>query len=203
MAGRRGTATLVDGFRSLAADGSTVVRMLDLLRRLSRGRAQPCARPRRGWSIRPRLGIRVARGSPHPLQPRLGKTGRHAVERAQEARLVGRAGARDGPGSTRRTSRADKAPDYVPPPGATGDAALRGDAPFIMHDDGLGWIWVPDGLKDGPLPAHYEPLESPVRNRLYRQQVNPAADRSHDRTTPYARLTRRSLTTRTSSRPTG
>ena len=33
-----------------------------------------------------------------------------------------------------------------------------------MHADGLGWIWVPNGLKDGPLPTHYEPLESPVAN---------------------------------------
>ncbi|HJR59748.1 MAG TPA: molybdopterin-dependent oxidoreductase [Vicinamibacterales bacterium] len=70
----------------------------------------------------------------------------------------------------------DKRPDYVPPPGATGDEALRGDAPFIMHPDGVGWIWVASGLKDGPLPAHYEPLESPVRNSVYAQQTNPAAD---------------------------
>jgi formate dehydrogenase major subunit len=69
----------------------------------------------------------------------------------------------------------DKRPDYVPSPTAQGDAALRGDAPFVMHPDGVGWIWVPSGLKDGPLPAHYEPLESPVRNRVYAQQVNPAA----------------------------
>jgi formate dehydrogenase major subunit len=46
-----------------------------------------------------------------------------------------------------------------------------------MHADGLGWLWVPHGLKDGPLPVHYEPLESPVTNALYGQQVNPAADR--------------------------
>ena len=45
-----------------------------------------------------------------------------------------------------------------------------------MHADGMGWIWVPDGLKDGPLPAHYEPLESPVANTVYGQQTNPAAD---------------------------
>ena len=70
----------------------------------------------------------------------------------------------------------DKPPDYVPAPGATGDAALRGDAPFVMHPDGVGWIWVASGLKDGPLPAHYEPLESPVRNTVYGQQTNPAAD---------------------------
>ena len=70
----------------------------------------------------------------------------------------------------------DKPPGYVPSAGSRGDAALAGDAPFIMHPDGMGWIWVPSGLKDGPLPAHYEPLESPVANRLYTQQSNPAAD---------------------------
>ena len=70
----------------------------------------------------------------------------------------------------------DKRPDYVPARDATGDAAIRGDAPFVMHPDGVGWIWVPNGLKDGPLPTHYEPLESPVRNSVHGQQVNPAAD---------------------------
>ena len=79
-----------------------------------------------------------------------------------------------------------KAPDYVPAPGATGDAGLRGDAPFIMHADGMGWIWVPDGLKDGPLPAHYEPLESPVSNAVYPQQQNPAADPKIRPDNPYA-----------------
>jgi formate dehydrogenase major subunit len=69
-----------------------------------------------------------------------------------------------------------KAPDYRPGPKARGDAGLPGDAPFIMHPDGMGWLWVSKGLKDGPLPAHYEPLESPVRNALYPQQTNPAAD---------------------------
>ena len=36
-----------------------------------------------------------------------------------------------------------------------------------MHADGLAWLWAPAGLKDGPLPTHYEPLESPVVNALY------------------------------------
>jgi formate dehydrogenase major subunit len=75
----------------------------------------------------------------------------------------------------------------VPPPGATGDAALPGDAPFIMHPDGMGWIWVPSGLKDGPLPAHYEPLESPVANPLYSRQANPAADPKERPDNAYAR----------------
>jgi formate dehydrogenase major subunit len=69
-----------------------------------------------------------------------------------------------------------KAPDYRPDATHGGDEAIPGDAPFIMHPDGVGWIWVASGLKDGPLPAHYEPLESPVENRLYAQETNPAAD---------------------------
>jgi formate dehydrogenase major subunit len=79
-----------------------------------------------------------------------------------------------------------KAPDYVPPADASGDEALRGDAPFIMHADGMGWIWVASGVKDGPLPTHYEPLESVVANRLYPQQSNPAADRKQRPDNPYA-----------------
>ena len=43
-----------------------------------------------------------------------------------------------------------------------------------MQKDGKGWLFAPDGLLDGPLPAHYEPQESPVRNALYDQQCNPA-----------------------------
>jgi formate dehydrogenase major subunit len=73
---------------------------------------------------------------------------------------------------------ATKRPDHQPKPGAEGDDALAGDKPFILHADGLGWIWVPTGLNDGPLPAHYEPLESPIRNPMYpSRQTNPAANR--------------------------
>ena len=79
-----------------------------------------------------------------------------------------------------------KPPDYVPPSGATGDDGLRGDAPFIMHRDGVGWIWVAQGLKDGPLPAHFEPFESLLDNPLYRQQVNPTADPKQRPDNPYA-----------------
>ncbi len=68
---------------------------------------------------------------------------------------------------------ATKPPTYVPPPGATGVAALAGDDPFVMQADGKAWLFAPGRLKDGPLPAHYEPAESPVRNRVYGQQANP------------------------------
>jgi len=52
--------------------------------------------------------------------------------------------------------------------------AHSGADPFIMTGDGRAWIWAHQGIKDGPLPTHYEPWESPVRNALYpRQQNNP------------------------------
>ncbi len=50
---------------------------------------------------------------------------------------------------------------------------LGGDDPFIMRPDGKAWLFAPSGLVDGPLPTHYEPYESPVRNPLYKQQANP------------------------------
>ena len=59
-----------------------------------------------------------------------------------------------------------KRPDFKGDPEKGGDEALPGDAPFIMHPDGVGWIWVPSGLMDGPLPTHYEPLESNLANSL-------------------------------------
>jgi formate dehydrogenase major subunit len=69
-----------------------------------------------------------------------------------------------------------KAPDYEPEVGAEGLDAIPGDAPFILHEDGLGWIYVPKGLRDGPFPTHYEPLESPVSNDLYSHATNPAVN---------------------------
>ncbi|HEY7052351.1 MAG TPA: formate dehydrogenase, partial [Mycobacterium sp.] len=67
-----------------------------------------------------------------------------------------------------------KPPDYRPSADAVGVEALRGDDPFVMQADGKGWLFAPSGVADGPLPTHYEPHESPVRNALYAQQANPA-----------------------------
>ena len=60
--------------------------------------------------------------------------------------------------------------------GATGVAAISGVDPFIMQADGKAWLFAPAGLVDGPLPAHYEPQESPLPNLLYRQQRNPVRE---------------------------
>ncbi len=69
-----------------------------------------------------------------------------------------------------------KPPSYRPPEGAAGPAALRGDDPFIMQADGVGWLYAPTGLLDGPLPAHYEPQESPISNPMYSQQASPTRE---------------------------
>ncbi len=67
-------------------------------------------------------------------------------------------------------------PHYRPPPGATGPDALSGIDPFVMQADGKGWLFAPTGLADGPLPAHYEPQDSPFTNRLYGRQRNPVRE---------------------------
>ncbi|MFF4650437.1 formate dehydrogenase [Streptomyces sp. NPDC001380] len=68
----------------------------------------------------------------------------------------------------------DRAPGYRPPEDAAGTDALAGDDPFIMQADGKAWLYAPAGLVDGPLPTHYEPQDSPVRNPVYgKQQRSP------------------------------
>jgi len=67
----------------------------------------------------------------------------------------------------------DKAPSYRAEPDAMGMDFIDGDSPFILHSDGKGWLFSPGGIKDGPLPTHYEPVESPSDNPLYKQRTNP------------------------------
>jgi formate dehydrogenase major subunit len=72
-------------------------------------------------------------------------------------------------------------PDFAPTkpptaparPGGIGLDAHSGTDAFIMKADGVGWLYVPSGLVDGPLPTQYEPAESPVRNPFYQQQASP------------------------------
>ena len=67
-----------------------------------------------------------------------------------------------------------------------GVEALGGAKPFTLHPDGVGWLYVASGLKDGPLPAHYEPLESLLENPLYSEQTNPAAQKKERPDNRYA-----------------
>jgi formate dehydrogenase major subunit len=65
----------------------------------------------------------------------------------------------------------DKPPSYRPPEGAKGMAAISGAEPFIMKSDGVGWLYAPRGVKDGPMPAYFEPVESPIGNLLHPDQT--------------------------------
>jgi formate dehydrogenase major subunit len=59
-------------------------------------------------------------------------------------------------------------PDNAVPPMGT-----AGAYPFIMKPDGVASILGP-GLKDGPFPEHYEPLECPIeKNLISSQRINP------------------------------
>jgi formate dehydrogenase major subunit len=67
-----------------------------------------------------------------------------------------------------------------------GVVGLGGARPFTLHGDGVAWLYVASGLKDGPLPTHYEPLESVIKNPLYSQQTDPAAAKKERPENPYA-----------------
>jgi formate dehydrogenase major subunit len=69
---------------------------------------------------------------------------------------------------------ADKNPSYVPGADDRAEDNIGGGDPFVMQTDGKGWLYVPSGLTDGPLPTHYEPHESPFANQLYDRRANPA-----------------------------
>jgi formate dehydrogenase major subunit len=79
----------------------------------------------------------------------------------------------------------DRPPSYRPAPDATGVDAISGIDPFILQADGKAWLFAPAGVVDGPLPAHYEPQESPFDNPLYGQQRNPIRELIRHRENPF------------------
>jgi len=67
-----------------------------------------------------------------------------------------------------------KSPTTKADPNGKGLDAHSGSDPFIMMPEGLGRLYAPSGLTDGPMPTHYEPVESPVNNQFYpKQPSNP------------------------------
>ena len=70
-----------------------------------------------------------------------------------------------------------KAPDTPAKDEGTGMDLHSGSDPFTLKADGRGWLFAASGLKDGPLPTHYEPLESLLANDLYPRQDSPVAKR--------------------------
>ncbi len=81
----------------------------------------------------------------------------------------------------------NKAPGFMPDwdKNPKGMEALDGSSSFTMLSDGKASLFVPSGLKDGPIPTHYEPVESPVGNAMYEQQHNPLAKKWPRPDNPY------------------
>ena len=179
------------------------VRLLDLLRMLQR---RDRTRPQTASRATNRVGSRREWGWAWPANRRLlynrasADPERQALERTQAIRLVGRRESASGRATTRRTSRKQSVPTTRRRTARLREAALAGRHPFIMQDDGLGWIFTPNGVVDGPLPTYYEPQESPVRNLLYGQQANPCRQQFPRRFNEYnpvaERRARRSLSVR-------
>ncbi len=69
-------------------------------------------------------------------------------------------------------------PDFATVDAATGQPVPpdQNAKPFIMQPEGIARLFaIAPGLKDGPLPEHYEPVESPIRNIMSPVQSNPMA----------------------------
>ena len=132
------------------------------------GREQSWVAPEWGWAWPSNRRMLYNRASADP-------EGRPWSERKKYVWWDAAAGEWTGPDVPDFTK--DKPPSYRPEERATQDAALPGDAPFIMQGDGRGWLFTPAGVVDGPFPAHFEPHESPVANPLYEVRANPARER--------------------------
>ena len=149
------------------------LRLLDLHRLLRFGRGEQVPPPRAARTLRARLGFRVAERPAHHLQPRQRATPTASRGANAKNSSGGTKKQANGPATTCPIFRRTRNPVIPPEPGAKGLDAIAGDAPFMLHADGRAWLFVAKGLADGPMPTHYEPMESPVRNALYPRQTNP------------------------------
>ncbi len=151
-------------------------RLLDLHRGVRRRRqpGRPPQVPARAGLGGRRVGLGLAGEPAHPLQPRLrrpARAGRGASARryvwwdADEGRV-------DRP---RRAGLREDQAAVVPAAGRTRRRRRRSPATTrsSCRATARAGCTRRTGLLDGPLPTHYEPAESPVRNPLYGQQANP------------------------------
>ena len=150
------------------------MRRLDLLRCVSsRWREQSeLAAVRRIISVTVGASVGRAIAESFTIAPARNRT----ASRGANAKNLSGGTRKNGPASTLPDFQGKSLPIIEPRGDETGLDGQRGDAPFILHEDGLGWMYVPKGLQDGPFPTHYEPLESPVRNPLYSRDTNPAVN---------------------------
>jgi formate dehydrogenase major subunit len=176
----------LDGYTALKADGSTAsgcwiycgcyAGEVNRPDRRKPGREQSWVAPDWGWAWPMNRRILYNRASADPDGRPWSERKRYVWWDSEQEKWTGE----DVP-----DFKVTMSPDYVPDEDAEAEDALRGDKPFIMQADGRGWLFAPTGLTDGPLPAHYEPHESPVGNPLYAQQANPTRQQFHRPENPY------------------
>jgi formate dehydrogenase major subunit len=178
----------VDGFTALEDDGSTACGCwiysgcykegVNQPARRKPGREQSWVAPEWGWAWPDNRRILYNRASADPEGKPWSERKKYVWWDAEQQQWTGE----DVPDFIK-----DVPPDYRPPEGTQGQDAIGGTDPFIMQADGKGWIFAPSGMIDGPLPTHYEPMESPVKNALYGQQCNPTREEWPRRDNPYHR----------------
>lgn len=180
--------TPVSSFTDLKDDGSTAcgcwiysgcrAEGVNQTARRKPGREQSWVAPEWGWAWPANRRILYNRASADPAGRPWSERKKYVWWDAANARWTGE----DVPDFV-----VDRPPDYRPSPESRGMEAHSGTDPFLMMADGRAWLFAPSGLLDGPLPTHYEPLESPVENALYGQQCNPARREWRRRDNPYHR----------------
>jgi formate dehydrogenase major subunit len=176
ISGWEGDHEYVDGYLKLKADGSTVCGCWIYSGAYANGVNQAARRKPRGeqsyvagewgWAWPANRRILYNRASANPDGAPWSERKRYIWWDSQQGKWTGE-------------DQADfilqRPPWYKPPDDAQAEEAISGTEPFIMQADGKAWLYVPDGLKDGPFPTHFEPRESPVANPLYAAHLsNPA-----------------------------
>src|SRR5699024_5804144 len=164
----------VDGFGELRADGSTASGCWIYAGVFAGGENRAARKVPRtqqdetaldwGWAWPANRRILYNRASADPDGKPWSERKRHVWWDADQGRWIGR----DVPDFP-----VDRSPEATGASAYGGTGSLNGDDPFIMQPDGKGWLFAPQGMLDGPLPTHFEPQESTVRNALYAQQNNP------------------------------
>ena len=174
LAGTPLAGTSVDGFGELRADGSTASGCWIYAGVFAGGENRAARKVPRtqqdetaldwGWAWPANRRILYNRASADPDGKPWSERKRHVWWDADQGRWTGR----DVPDFP-----VDRSPEATGASAYGGTGSLNGDDPFIMQPDGKGWLFAPQGMLDGPLPTHFEPQESTVRNALYAQQNNP------------------------------